>query len=66
MNLKAGIAVDDWKLPIFRKRLTEAGFTYEDGGALTHNTTILKVETSDILALKRVIEICESECRGAK
>jgi len=33
--MKAGIAVDNWKLPIFCKRLTEAGYDYVDGGALT-------------------------------
>lgn len=61
--MKAGIAVDNWKLPVFRRRLTEAGYTYHDGGALTHDTTLLTVETSDVLALKEVIEACQAECR---
>lgn len=64
--MKAGIAVDNWKLSIFRKRLTEAGFEYEDGGALTADTTLLTVETGDILALKKVIEKCQAECRKAQ
>lgn len=59
----AGIAVDDWKLPIFRKRLEEAGFSYEDAGALTHGTTMLRVETKNMRALEIVVRECQAECR---
>ena len=62
--MKAGIAVDNWKLPVFRKRLKKAGYEYEDGGPLTGDTTLLTVETSDMLALKKVLEKCQAECRG--
>lgn len=62
--MKAGIAVDNWKLPIFRERLTEAGYTYKDGGALTGDTTLLTVEADDILRLKKVLEKCQTEARG--
>lgn len=61
--MKVGIAVDDWKLPVFRKRLSEAGYTYADGGAITAGATLLTVETADALALKKVIERCQRECR---
>ena len=61
--MKAGIALDNWKLPVFRKRLTAAGYEYQDGGALTPDTTLLTVETDDILALKKELEKCQSECR---
>lgn len=61
--MKAGIAVDDWKLPVFRRLLAEAGYEYSDGGALTAGTTLLTVETQDMLALKKVLERCQSECR---
>lgn len=64
--MKAGIALDDWKLPIFRKILTEAGYAYTDAGGLTFNTTVLTVETDDILKLKKVLERCQRECRKAK
>ena len=60
--MKAGIAVDDWKLPVFRKRLRKAGYRYEDG-PLVGGTTLLTVETNDMLKLKRVLEQCQSECR---
>lgn len=65
-DLKAGIAVDDWKLPVFRKRLTEAGYTYEDAGPFTDGTTMLHVKTNNILALKKVLEACQAECRKMK
>lgn len=61
--MKAGIAVDNWKLPVFRKRLTEAGYVYKDAGALTHDTTLLQVETDDMIALTAVIAACQAECR---
>ncbi len=62
--MKAGIAVDDWKLPVFRKRLTEAGFTYTDAGARTAGSTVLTVVTDDVLGLKRVVELCQRECKA--
>lgn len=61
--MKAGIAVDNWKLPVFRKLLTEAGFQYTDAGGFTHDTTVLTVETDNILKLKKVLEQCQAECR---
>jgi hypothetical protein len=64
--VKAAIALDDWKLPVFRKRLTEAGYEYRDGGAFMNDTTLLTVITNDMLKLKRVIEACESECQKSK
>ncbi len=61
--MKAGIAVDNWKLPVFRKLLEAAGYAYQDGGPLTGEATLLTVETTDVLALKGVIEKCQAECR---
>jgi hypothetical protein len=61
--MRAGIVVNNWKLPVFRKHLTSAGYEYQDGGALTHDTTLLTVDVSDGLALKKVLEQCQAECR---
>lgn len=60
--MKAGIALDNWKLPVFRKRLTDAGFEYTDAGGLTADSTVLTVETDNILRLKKVLEHCQLEC----
>jgi hypothetical protein len=64
--MKAGIALDDWKLPVFRERLQAAGYEYSDAGAFTGDATVLTVETGDMLALKKVLEACEAECRKIK
>jgi hypothetical protein len=64
--MKAAIAVDDWKLPVFRKRPTEAGYRYEDAGAFTTDTTMLTVQTDNMLALKALLEKCQAECREQK
>jgi hypothetical protein len=61
--MKAGIAVDDWKLLVFRRRLKVAAYSYKDAGELTPGVTLLHVETDDILRLKRVLEECQRECR---
>lgn len=62
--MKAAIAVDDWKLPVFRRRLTEAGFAYTDAGAGPGATTFLTVVTEDGDRLKRVLEACQAECKA--
>jgi hypothetical protein len=64
--MRAVIGVDNWKLPVFRKRLKEAGYEYKDAGPLTGDTTLLTVETTNMLALKKVLEQCQRECRKAK
>jgi hypothetical protein len=64
--MKAGIVVDDWKLPVFRKRLTEAGYMYEDGGAAGNGVTVLTVHTGDPWALKKLLELCQAECRAQR
>lgn len=64
--MKAGIVVDDWKLSVFRRRLTAAGYEYTDAGGLTADTTVLTVETNDMLKLKSVIEACQAECRKSR
>lgn len=61
--MKVGIAVDDYKLPVYRKGITEAGFAYEDGGALTGSATLLTVITDDIEGLKRTVLACHQACR---
>jgi hypothetical protein len=64
----AGIAVDDWKLKVFRQRLTEAGFQYTDAGGLTPNATLLKVEVeaTEMAKLAYLIRACQQECAESK
>jgi hypothetical protein len=65
-GVRAGIGVDNWKLTVFRKRLSEAGYEYHDAGPLTGDTTLLTVETNDMLKLKKVLEECQAACREKK
>ena len=58
---KAGIAIDKYKLPVFERRLREAGFTFKQGPGLTKDTLFLTVETDEILGLKTVIEAANAE-----
>jgi hypothetical protein len=64
--LKAGIGVDNWKLPVFRRRLAEAGYEYADAGSIGGDATLLTVKTTDVLALKKLLERCQAECREMK
>jgi hypothetical protein len=64
--MRAGIAIDNWKLPVFRKRLTDAGYEYTDGGPITGDTTLLRVETDDLPKLAKVVAACQAECAKQK
>lgn len=53
----AGIAIDAWKLPVFSKRLTNAGFTYEQKPGLDPGTYILKVPAA-LVDLQQLAQVC--------
>lgn len=61
-----GIALDDWKIPVFRELLTKAGYSYEDAGPITGNSTLLKIETDDVAALAEVVRKCEQRAKEAR
>jgi hypothetical protein len=61
----AGIAIDDWKLAIFKRHLDAAGYVYTEHPGLTKGTLLLKVQTDFIAPLKTVIEAAQKECRGS-
>jgi hypothetical protein len=63
--MKAAIVLDDWKLPVFRKRLSEAGFAYEDDGpGPGGSTTILSVvyAADQFVRLTGVVASSNAEC----
>ena len=59
--MNVGIAVDNWKLPTFRKNLEEAGFQYTETPA-PDRITLMKVETDHVALIKEVIEESQREC----
>lgn len=60
-KMKAAIAIDDWKLPIFERHLTQAGYTWEQGRGLTENTMFLYVYTDNAQALETVVRAANTE-----
>lgn len=43
---KAGIVIDNWKLPIFERHLTKAGYAYKWTPGFTKDSGVLTVELS--------------------
>ena len=52
----AGVAIDKWKLKIFRRVLTEAGYEYTQHPGVTKGTLMLQVKYDNIEALAPVIK----------
>lgn len=66
MSKTAGVGMDDWKLPIFRKHLDAAGYRYEEPKRLTQGTLILKVYYERAHDLIPIIEAAQRECAEVK
>ena len=64
--IKCGIAIDDWKLEIFEKHLTEAGYTFVKAAGLAPNVSILSVETGTPIELQKLLTVANSECAKMK
>jgi hypothetical protein len=58
----AGIVLDDWKLPIFKRHLDAAGFTYTEHPGLTAGTLILNVPFEDQSKLTPIVRAANTEC----
>ena len=63
--LKAAVAIDRWKLDIFKRHLDGAGFSYTELPGPTPDTMFLKVETRTIPELQPIIEAAQTECAHA-
>lgn len=60
----AGIAIDAWKLPVFKRHLDTAGYAYTEHPGLTANTLFLKVKADFVAPLQKVVEAAQKECRS--
>lgn len=58
---KAGIAIDAWKLSIFQRHLQQAGYTFENKGALPSGALLLRVDTTNLEALATVVKAADTE-----
>lgn len=59
---KIGIAIDRWKLKIFKKHLKEAGFQFEINPGISPGTLLLTVETDDIAHLHSTVQATNNYC----
>lgn len=59
--MKAAIVIDSWKLPIFKKHLTQANFIYTQSPGLTANTLTLTVKTARELTLADIVRSANAE-----
>ena len=64
--MKVGIMVDDWKLPIFEKRLKEEGIEYENMGSPESGVILLTLEHDDPLSLSPLMEEMNNAARRSK
>lgn len=59
--MRIGIAIDGWKLKIFVRRLTNAGYSYSQSAGLTKDMLFLTVTTDDKDALLKVVVAANTE-----
>lgn len=59
--LKAGIIIDAWKLPVFEKHLSNAGYVYEQSPGVTPDTLTLTVNTLSPKELGIVVQAASDE-----
>jgi len=59
---KSGVAIDDWKLPIFKKHLDKAGYAYTEHPGLMEGTLLLQVQYEWVSDLEPIIEAANKEC----
>lgn len=64
--MKAAVVLDSWKLEIFERHLKQSGYTYENVGAFTPGTVLLKVTTENPEALRIVLEAATKEAARTK
>jgi len=62
---KAGIVVDNWKLPIFRKNLDDAGYTHRVETPFIQDTTTINVffEPEQFEDLQKVVTKSELDAK---
>lgn len=66
---RVGIVIDEWKLPIFERLLTQHGYQFENAGTMGGGALILRVVTENVVALAEVLKQAQAEAartRGAK
>lgn len=63
---KTAIALESWKLSIFKKELENAGFKFEKKAGIIKDTLTLMVETNDLYKLQEVIKAANKKAAKSK
>lgn len=63
MMMMAGVAIESWKLAIFKRHLDAAKYEYTEHPGVTADTLFLKVKTADVMALQEVLKAAQRECK---
>lgn len=62
-----GIAIDKWKMPIFKRHLNQADYGYTEHPGVSPNTLLLKVRTPGVEGLAVIVRAANEECaKGPK
>ncbi len=64
--LKICVAIDAYKLAIFKRRLAEAGYAFEEGPGLTIETLHLYVRATSVIALEKIVRAANEEARKTR
>lgn len=60
---KAAVVIDNWKLPIFERHLTQAGYNFQNTGSFTEDSLVLQVMTENLTALEAVVRAAHTEAK---
>lgn len=63
---KAGVVLDEYKLPIFKKGLDDMGYKYSEHSGPVKGCITLKIETDNILFLQVLVEDLAKEANKLK
>lgn len=63
---KTAIAIESWKLPMFKKELEKSGFEYKKKAGLTSNTLTLMVKTNDLYQLGEAVKRANDKAAKTK
>jgi hypothetical protein len=63
---RAALALDDWKLPTFKKHLDAAGYQYDEPIVFIPGSLVLRVYFHWVHELKPIVEAAEAECQLSK
>ena len=64
--MRVGIALDRWKLSIFKKHLDNAGFKYSSGPGISDDTMFLYVITDELPRIQQVVQNANDEAAQTK